>query len=144
MTTQTMTTQALMTKAMTRLGSDAGAGSLRRRFSLGAGGLAVMLLAATPALGAATEISPLAAPAASAATTLAMNGAAPGALATVMPTAGKCPEAAAQPLPPVAPPSATAEPGARKSPCLGALTGKLLGLAARKAGEFLSVPVLVF
>lgn len=73
-------------------------------------------------------------------TLLAMSTAtAPQAFTTALPEAPNCPQqAAAQPAPPAVMPSV------RERPCLGALTGKLLGIAARKAGELFSVPVLVF
>lgn len=100
-------------------------------------GLACLLLAATPALGAAPETF-TAQTARMPTTALAMNDAAgPQAFTTVLPEAQRCPQAAAdRPMPPAA--------NAKESPCLGRLTDKLLGLAARKAGQFLSVPVLVF
>ena len=133
---------------MTNRHTGASAGSRHRRAlgsgtgKLGIGGLSLagLLLAASPSLGAAPETftpQPARAPAAA----LAMNGAtAPQAFTTVMPNGQKCPQQAGQPLPA----SPAALPSAKESPCLGALTGKLLGLAARKAGELLSVPVLVF
>lgn len=121
-------------------GSGAG-GRHRRTPALTAGGLslACLLLAASPSFGAA-PVTFIAQPARAPTAALAMNGTtAPQALTTVMPEAQKCPQTAAQPMAPAA-----ALPSAKESPCLGALTGKLLGLAARKAGELLSVPVLVF
>ncbi|HEY4546591.1 MAG TPA: hypothetical protein VIG90_09230 [Pedomonas sp.] len=115
---------------------------IHRRSTAKAGGLglACLLLAATPALGAAPETF-TAQTARAPTTALAMNDAAgPQAFTTVLPEAQRCPQAADRPMPP----AEGAATGAKESPCLGRLTDKLLGLAARKAGQFLSVPVLVF
>lgn len=112
-------------------------------------GLACLLLTASPSP-AATPVSFQPQPAmtpttmtsvtTAPTTILAMSTAtAPQAFTTALPEAPNCPQqAAAQPAPPAVMPSV------RERPCLGALTGKLLGIAARKAGELFSVPVLVF
>ncbi len=119
----------------------------RRSFQATGLGLACLLFAAMPALGAAAPTynvaaqsqTPATAPAKTPATQLAMNApSTPAALTVAMPPAEKCPEAAAQPLP-----STASDPAAKMSPCVGTLTSKLLEMAARKAGKYLPVPVLV-
>ena len=123
---------------MTNQQKGAGAGRRHRALGLGAGGLglAIALLAATPARCASTAQS-FAAPAASGAVvTLAMNGASPAALATAMPQGEKCPQDPNQSVP-------AAPIAADPARCPPTITGRLLGLAARKAGQILSVPILI-
>lgn len=106
-------------------------------------GLACLLFAASPALGATMPGMP-AAPAATPTIALAMNGTAGASdFAPLPPQAGQCPETAAHGE------SALMRPAAATSDdkppvCFGELANKLLEMAARKAGKFIPTPVLVF
>lgn len=109
------------------------------KLSLGKLALACLLLAASPSL-AAKPVSLTAQPAAAAAATVTMTSAATAhTFTTVMPEAQNC-----QQRPAARPAPSAAEANANDTPCLGALPGKLLGVAARKAGKLFSGPVLVF
>lgn len=119
------------------LGPEAGMPG-RNRLGMSGLALACLLLATSPALASAPESFTTQPTGGVPVTRLAMNSATPEAFTTALPNSGNCPQAAA----PAAPPAAAQT--AKDNPCLGALTGKLLNFAARKAGELLSVPVLVF
>lgn len=106
-------------------------------------GLACLLFAAAPALGAATPALP-AATASTPTVALAMSGtASTSTFAPLSPQAEQCPEATAQAKSSLSRPVA-ATSDEKNSVCFGELANKLLEMAARKAGKFIPTPVLVF